>query len=141
MAGCIFWLTAALQFLSRSPISKTVRLTQKLLTEKCFGRQPRLNDLYWFLHALADLPNRKRASNEAQQAVQWHPISRSYLNNLLKKARDAPLARRNASIWKFFIHFQSNFICNPSHTANTWENRIKVMHLSGAKGASRGDIG
>ena len=125
MAGCIFWLTAALQFLSRSPIEKTVRLNQKLLTEKCFGRQPRLNDLYWFLHALADLPNRSCASNEAQQAVHWHLISRSYLNNLLKKATDASFAKKSAPSWKLFTHLQSNFICNPFHTANTWEKSYK----------------
>ena len=119
MASCIFWLTAALQFLSRSPIEKTVRLTLKWLTEKCFGRQPRLNDLYWFLHALAGLPNRSRASNEAQQAVQWHPISRSYLNNLMKKAMDASFAKKSAPSWKLLTRVQSNFICNPSHTANT----------------------
>ena len=141
MAGCIFWLTAALQFISRSPTSRPDRLTPKRLSEKCFGRQPQLNDLYWFLHALAGLPNRSRASNEAQQAVHWHPISRSYVNNLLKKATDASFAKKSAPSWKLFTHFQSNFICNPFHTANALENRIKVMHLSGAKGASRGDIG
>ena len=109
MAGCIFWLTAALQFISRSPISKTDRLTPKRLTEKCFGRQPRLNDLYVFLHALAGLPNRSRASNEAQQAVHWHPISRSYLDHLLNKTTDASFAKKRRANLEAFYTFPVRF--------------------------------
>ena len=116
MAGCIFWLTAALQFISRSPISKTDRLTPKRLTEKCFGRQSRLHDLYLFLHALAGLPNRRLGSNEAQEAVHWHPISRSNLNQLLKKQRDVSFANQSFKLETFCtypvgFHLQSLSNC------------------------------
>ena len=104
MAGCIFWLTAAIQFISRSPTYNPDRPALTSLTEKRFGREPRLHDLYCFLHALAVLSNHKLGSSEAQQTVHWHPISRSNLNKLLKKSIDVPFANQSVDLETFYSY-------------------------------------